>query len=275
MPFKAVISDLTSVDEAHRGLYRKVEDPASPANGKFILDVEPVEGFDLAPVSNLLSALREERERSERAERQAKAWEGLNPDEVKKRLEREERLSKIDPTKEADRLATEKVEAYKSTAQAEIAALKAKSETREKSLLDQIRNLLLTSQAQAMIAKHKGNATVLLPHVTSRARVREKDDGTFVVEVLDERGGVRIKDASGAAFSIEDLVVEMRGTKDFGVLFATDGTTGSESSRGTPGSISTTKNPWKKDSFNLTEQMRLQRTDPARAKALMAEAGVA
>ena len=38
------------------------------------------------------------------------------------------------------------------------------------------------------------------------------------------------------------------------------------------GGTSTTKNPWKKESFNLTEQIQLAQTNPAEAARLKAEA---
>ena len=41
-----------------------------------------------------------------------------------------------------------------------------------------------------------------------------------------------------------------------------------------PSKGTTGKNPWKNDSFNLTEQGRLLRDDPAKARSLAAEAGI-
>lgn len=272
---KAYVDSLEAVDEAVRGFYKEVTD--GDLKGKFILAVEPVEGVSLENVSGLKSALASERTKSEELERKAKNFDGLDPTDVRKKLEKYENLSKIDPNKEADRLAHEKVEAYKTQAQKDIAKAQEDAKKREDQLLGQVTQLLLTSEAKSALAKHGGDIELLLPHIERKSRVREGQDGKFAVEVLDSNGIARIKDASGALMSIEDLVVEMRGTETFGKAFTNGGTSGGggEARPGSGGTGGGTKNPWTKDHFNLTEQFKIEKSNPQLAKRLQAEAGVA
>lgn len=273
---KAYVDSLDAVDEAARGFYKEVTDEG-PLKGKFILAVEPMEGFALENVAGLKSALSSERSKREEIERKAREFEGLDPADVRKKLEKYDQLSQIDPNKEADRLAHEKVEAFKTQAQKDIAKAEEKAKAREEQLMGQVTQLLLTSEAKSALAKHSGDIELLLPHIERKTRVREGQDGQFVVEVLDSNGIARIKDASGALMSIEDLVVEMRGTETFGKAFANGGTSGGGGNErpGSGGSGGGTKNPWSKDHFNLTEQFKIEKANPQLAKRLQAEAGAA
>lgn len=272
---KAILDNLESVEEGQRGFYREVTDEKSPIKGKFILAVEPVGGLALENVDGLKTALAKERGQRESNDRLLKEFEGLDPADVRKKLEKYETLSQIDPNKEADRLAHEKVEAFKNQAQKDIASIKETSEKREKNLIGQITNLLLTSEAKGALAKHEGNIDLLLPHVEKRSRVRETDDGQFVVEVVDDNGIARIKDASGALMTIEDLVIEMRAHETFGTAFKNSGTSGGGSQTNGSGGRPTEKNPWTQEHFNLTQQAMITKDNPQLAARLKQAAGAA
>jgi hypothetical protein len=58
-----------------------------------------------------------------------------------------------------------------------------------------------------------------------------------------------------------------------GKVFIAEGNNGGGAEGGRRGR--TTKNPWKQENFNLTEQSRLEKDDPVQANRLKAEAGVA
>lgn len=72
MKLKLVVKSLDEVEEAVRALYAKQDD------GSFKLDVDGV-----PDVTKLTGALAKEREAREAAEKQAKAFDGMNADEVK------------------------------------------------------------------------------------------------------------------------------------------------------------------------------------------------
>ncbi|MBS7703310.1 hypothetical protein [Chelatococcus asaccharovorans] len=270
---KAYVDDIEALDEGLRQFYRKVEDDKHPLGGKFVLAVEPVAGFGIENVETLKSALASERERREKNDRLLKDFEGLNAADVRQKLERLERVSKIDPDKESDRLAAEKIDAFKTQVQKDIQELKTRHEDREGRLVQQVNYLMSTSEAKGALAKHGGDIELLLPHVERQTRVKETEDGRFIVEVIDDKGIARIKDASGALMTIEDLVIEMRGKDPFGKAFSNSGTSGGGAKPGAAGGgRPTEKNPWSKDNFNLTEQMRISRENPELAARLKSAA---
>ena len=57
-------------------------------------------------------------------------------------------------------------------------------------------------------------------------------------------------------------------------LFKTNGQGGYNPAAGGAGSAGGVTNPWKKESFNLTEQGKILKSDPAQEKQLAAAAGV-
>jgi hypothetical protein len=101
--------------------------------------------------------------------------------------------------------------------------------------------------------------------------VQEGDE--FVVRVIDEDGETRVT-RDGKDMGIRELVQELKADQDFGALFEGTGTTGSGSNpKGSSGGgAAPQKNPWAKDSLNLTEQMRLARENPTLANKLKAQA---
>lgn len=279
MALQALVDDIETLDEGLRGFYRKLEiedenNPMHAHNGRYVLDVAPVAGVAIDHTEGLKSSLSQARTERDDANKKLQTFDGIDPIDVKTKLEKLEKLQKIDPTKEADKLADEKVQAVKDAAQKEVAKLTATGKGREDKLTAQIRNLLLTSDAKSALSKHGGDVELLLPHIERQARVREKDDGSFVVEVLDKGGTTRLKDMSNP-MSLEDLVTEMKSIDPFAKAFDAENSGSRSSSSGNPGGPSNggTKNPWKNDTLNLTEQARITRETPDVAKRLKAEAG--
>lgn len=279
MPLQALVEDLETIDEGMRDLYRKVEvddtNPLAAFNGKFILDVQPVAGVAIDHTEGLKSSLSKARGERDDLEKKLKTWEGLEPIDTRAKLEKLDNLQKIDPTKEADRLADEKVNSVKEKAKQELSDAQAKAAERETKLTAQIRHLMLSNAATTALQKHGGNVELLTPHVERQCRVREKEDGTFVTEVLDKSGEVRLKDISNP-MSIEDLVSEMKALEPYSSAFSADSSGSRSGTSGTPsGGSAGGNNPWKKDTWNLTEQSRIAVNDPAKAKRLRQEAGAA
>lgn len=84
---------------------------------------------------------------------------------------------------------------------------------------------LIEGTAIAAIAKEKGSAKLLLPHVVSRARMVE-EDGEYRVEVLGANGEPMFN-AEGERASIEDVVRELKASEDFLGAFEATGRAGS------------------------------------------------
>lgn len=221
MPLKAVIKG--EVPEGLGDYYK----PKEGEQGVFVLDVEPVGGLSLEDVSGLKTALSTERTKAAEAERTAKAFEGLNPKTVREKLTRLEELEQIDPNKEADRIAHAKVDA----------AVKQLNEKHEQELTerdaritryrDRVYDQEIRVAAIEAITSEKGVPDLLLPHVMSSTRLRETDDGKFLVEVVDKEKNVRIGDSKGTPMTIAGLVKEMKENEIFSRAFEPSGGNGS------------------------------------------------
>jgi hypothetical protein len=72
--------------------------------------------------------------------------------------------------------------------------------------------------------------------------------------------------------SIADTLTAFAGTEE-GKFFLQSNSTGGGATGSSP-KTTNTNNPYKKESFNLTEQIKLENNDPAKAAALKAQAGV-
>lgn len=219
MALKAILEKLEDAPEATRSFYRESE-------GKFILDVEPANGYALEDVSGLKSALGKERTSREALEKQVVKFKDIDPEKALAALKELEELKAIDPTKEADKIASTKFEAAKSQLlEKHTAELKVRDE-RVGHLSGTIDSLLREQRAAVALAEAKGSVELLLPHVLKSTRTVERD-GRFDVEVVDAEGNVRI-DGKGNNMSIKDLVAEMRQSESFGAAFQASGKSGSD-----------------------------------------------
>lgn len=291
---KAVVTDLNAVEETHRPFYTE-------KNGKFVLNVTPVEGYELDNVQGLKTALGAERNNVAVLTEQLKPYQGLDanaartaierigaygeitPDAAKTALETAQRLSALDPAKEADKIAGEKLETLKGqlTAQfnlreTELTGQVTNYKSTVESLTGQLQNLMADSQIKGEVIKANPlddarDAVELL--VAKFVRTSMKD-GKIVVEVLDVNGNPRIKDHNGTPFSVADLVAEVRERSPS--LFKPDekrglGVTPGNTANPPAGGVT---NPYAKETYNLTQQYVLENTKPDLAKQLKAAAGV-
>jgi len=294
MPIKAIVTDLNTVDENLRSLYVEKD-------GKFFADVEPVDGYELDNVKGLKSALGAERNLKATLEQTVKAFEGLDatsarqaleqlsafgdltPAQAKKFKEDYEKLAALDPTKEADKIAQELVKQRETALQGEFTK-------REKELADkadaavtvaealkgQLKKLMVDNAIAASLATLDplDDARDALAVLAQQAIRTKEVNGQFVVEVIDEQGNPRIKDHHGTPVTVADYLAEIKKTRPG--LFKADNIqgTGIDPKASAPKSTSNVVNPWKAETRNLTEQMRITRTDPALAQRLKAEAGI-
>jgi hypothetical protein len=121
------------------------------------------------------------------------------------------------------------------------------------------------------IAKADGISPLLEPLIRSQVRFDEKEG----VVVVDGDGNPRLKDGSGKALGIEDLIAELKANELYSGAFKASGASGGGaggSARGGGGAGA--QNPWKRESLNLTKQGEIAKSNPALAVRLKAEAGV-
>jgi hypothetical protein len=234
MAVKAIIDKLEDAPEALREHY--VAGTAdNGADGKFILGVEAVSGFALENVEGLKSALGKERTTRERLERDVVKFKDLDPDKARAALTELEELKKLDPNKEADKIANSKFEAAKAQLLEQHTKEVEAKDARIAKLTGAVDGLTRKQQATVALAEAKGSVELLLPHVLAHTRVKETEAGDFVVEVVDAAGNARIADAKGSPMDIKGLVAEMRQSETFARAFDGDGHSGSGKEHDNPG----------------------------------------
>lgn len=227
MALKAILASLDGIDDATKALYVEKD-------GKFVLDVETVEGFALEDVSGLKTALGKERTARENAERLTAAFKDIDPAKAKEALAKVEEWGNLDPSKEADKIANSKFEAAKTQLLEKHTGELTSRDERIGHLTKTVEGLLIDAAATSALAEAKGSVELLLPHVRAHTRVKEVD-GKFQVEVIDKDGNAKIADSKGTPMDIKGLVAEMRQSDAFGRAFEGSGNSGTGKTPGNGG----------------------------------------
>lgn len=226
---KAIISQLTDVDDGFRSHYR-AGTAAENMEGKFILDVEAFEGFGLENVNGLKTALSTERSALQAEKQKTKDFEGLDPVEAKNAIAKVKDLGTLDPKKDLDRLVQEKVDLQLG----QINDLQTK-ELNARDAKIKARDALLTSTFQREaavkeIAAQKGDVDLLLPHVLPSIAfdLEEGENGALTpkTRVVDANGNTRIGSSAGSNMTIAEHVAEMKKSDKFSKLFDGSGHNG-------------------------------------------------
>lgn len=116
------------------------------------------------------------------------------------------------------------------------------------------------SRSQAIRDKAKAAGIGLAPKTVSETLFFQMLEATLT--------GIDVSDETALAAALEKFKTENPG------VIAAPGS-GSGVKTGAPSSPTGGKNPWAKDSFNVTEQVKMFQSDPAKAKQMASEAGVA
>lgn len=247
---------------AWEGLTEGLRELYEEKDGEYVLSVD---GMD--DTSGLKSALQKERAERDKLAKQVKEWAGLGktPEEISELLGKlqDEEAKKAAAAGEWEKVKAQLVESHKkdlTKKDEEVAKMRASLES-----------YLVDAAATATIAELKGVPQLLLPHVKSSVKVIEAD-GRYTVQVIDANGTPRIN-GKGEMLTIRDLVEEMKQSDVFGRAFEASGTSGSGSGGNAAPGSSGTKNPWKQESFNMTEQGRILNENRSLAEQLAKEAG--
>lgn len=264
---KAYVTDLESVDENLRGLYAEKD-------GKFFLQVTGVDGWELDNVAGLKSALGTERKTAGDLRVRLDAFGDLDPSKARKAMKDAARFAEFDPEVEADKLAKERFDAQRAQLMGQhneaLAGLQGTIERRNA----QVQNLLVGTGIKGALQGTNPDPDLqdALEMILAKSIRTKEVGGDFVIEVVDDSGNPRIKDGFGNAMTIQDLVKEVREKRP--AFFKADEVHGIPvSPKAGPTARSGVSNPWAKDSWNFTEQMKLENTNPTLANQLKAQAG--
>lgn len=172
--------------EAIKGKTVTMDSLYAEKDGAYILNGEAVDGLRIENVDGLLKNKSELLKEAEKAKR-----------------ERAEALAELEKARaqqsESDGKPNEKIEAVRKSLLDEFAkkeaALAARLEKREAQLKrDRIR-----AEAAQALAKHKGDAALLMPHIESALSAVETESGDYKVRVVGPDGSEMWSKASGSA----------------------------------------------------------------------------
>lgn len=225
MALKAIIEKLDDVAEGVRSEYR-AGTKEEGLEGRFVLAVDTVGGFALENVEGLKSALGKERTTVRNLTAAAEAFKDMDPAKAREALAKFDEFSKLDPEKEADKIAQTKLDGLKAQLVEKHTGELTARDTRIQGLTSVVDSLVREQAATAAIAAAKGSVELLLPHVLKQTRTVEKD-GNFSVEVIDASGNIRIGDGQGSPMDLAGLVGELRKSDVFARAFEGEGHSGS------------------------------------------------
>ena len=196
-------------------------------------------------------------------------FEGIDPEEVRKLAAEKQRLEEERQLKagEVDKVVENRVKGLKADWDKHVATL-----TNERDTLTSRLTAIQIDQGVITAATKRGLRPTAIPDITSRARLVFKlvngaprafeNDGTTV---RYGRDGV-------TPMTLEEWVDAQ--VADAPHLFESNagGGAAGNGAGGAAGSGRSVKNPFRKETWNLTEQMKLQKSDPALAARLKAAA---
>jgi hypothetical protein len=208
---KAAIRSLEEVEEGQRSLYRQEGEI-------FVLNVEGALGWGNENIEGLKGTLGKLRADKSSLEDRLKPYDGLDATAARDALKKVEEFTAIDPKKEADRIAQEKINA-------QVGQIKSMYEGEKKTLtdrLDRFKGQLVALGVDAEIDRAlnglEASGHKISPPVRGDLRVvlrqyvgHEFDDdkGSLRVTVHDGQGVPRVKNTAGDLMSIADLVAEL------------------------------------------------------------------
>ena len=197
-------------------------------------------------------------------------FDGINPDEVRRLAEEKRKLelqAQGHKPEEIDKLVTERLKGLKADWDKQFAAV-----TGERDSLTTRLTAIQIDQGVITAATKRGLRPTAIPDITSRARLVFKLVNGAPQAFESDGKTVRYGRDGITPMTLEEWVDAQ--VADAPHLFESNaggGAAGNPAGGGT-GSQRSVKNPFRKETWNLTEQMKLQKTDPTLAARLKAAA---
>lgn len=177
-------------------------------------------------------ALQEEAERMRaalaKANREAKEYRlkakefekaGFTPEELREIREKEERrkLQELERKQDFNKL--------KETLTSQFQQKEKEYQAQIESLRSSMEKTLIQRDVTSAIAKNEGIEPLLRPHVESRVKLMENEDGTLVARVVDSDGSPMFN-AKGEYMTVEEYVATLKEDEVFGAAFRGRGQSG-------------------------------------------------
>jgi hypothetical protein len=189
-------------------------------------------------------------------------YAGIDPDEVRQLAAEKQRLEEAQQIRDGE---VEKV--IESRTKSMLAEFNKRAATlaSERDSLHSRLSAIQIDQAVIELATKRGLEPTAIPDITARAHATFKLVGG-AAQPFESDGRTVLSGRDGAPMSIAEWLDVQAGEAPH--LFAP--TNGCQSTGASPGGASsrTQHNPWKKETWNLTEQMRITRSNPQLAEKL-------
>ncbi|HOF72326.1 MAG TPA: hypothetical protein PLV05_02150 [Verrucomicrobiota bacterium] len=199
---------------------------------------------------------------------QKKRFEGIDPEQVRKLAEEKQRLEEAQQIKagEVEKVVEARVKAARGELEKQVAAVRAERDALNVRLVT-----IQIDQGVVAAASKRGLRPTAIPDITARARqVFRLVNGVPLAFEADGQT-VRVGKDGSTAMTLDEWVEQQ--VADAPHLFESNAGGGAAGNgSGGAGGNRSGRNPFRKETWNLTEQMKLERTDPALAARLRAAA---
>lgn len=237
-------------------------------DGEFVLDVDGRDKVGEFRNNNRTLKAKLEAQAAELAALKLR-FEGVDPEEAKRLAAEHQALLEKEQMKagDAEKVIAARVAAAKADAAKDAAGLQRKLEQAEARL-----SSTLIDQGVLTLATKRGLRSTAVPDITARARGAVRLVEGAVVVVGGDGQSPRLGKDGVSPMSLEEWIEAQ--AVDAPHLFETNagGGAAGNSPGGAGGGKQAVKNPFLRESWNLTEQMRLQKSDPGLAARLKAAA---
>jgi hypothetical protein len=196
-----------------------------------------------------------------------KRFEGIDPDEVRKLAEEKQRLEEAQQLKggEVEKVVENRLKAAKAEWDKQLSAV-----TSQRDALNGRLTAIQIDQGVITSATKRGLRPTAIPDITGRARtVFKLVDGAPRAYEADGQT-VRVGKDGIAPMTLDEWVDQQ--VADAPHLFESNAGGGAAGNGSGGAGNRSVKNPFRKESWNLTEQMKLQKSDPQLAARLKAAA---
>ena len=198
---------------------------------------------------------------------QKKRFEGIDPEQVRKLAEEKQRLEEAQQLKggEVDKVVENRLKTAKTEWDKQFAAV-----TSERDSLNARLTAIQIDQGVIGSATKRGLRPTAIPDITARARtIFRLVDGAPRAYEADSRT-VRVGKDGITPMTLDESVDQQ--VADAPHLFESNAGGGAAGNGSGGAGNRSVKNPFRKESWNLTEQMKLQKSDPQLAARLKAAA---
>lgn len=240
---------LPSIRENLDGLTEEEQNHYTEQDGKFHLQVDPVNGIALEDVGGLKKTVEKLRGNETQLQKDLKAsqenfvaletkYEGIDPDEARDAIQKFDEVKDWDgdtKIKEAVGASERKAE---SSRQELVKVHKKEVEILQDELADvelQLTEAIIHTRIVEALQKEEGSVELLLPHVKKHVRMVKNSTGKRVSEVVNDSDEPRVGDSAGNPMTITQYVQEMKINKTFAAAFSGANSTGSGGSNSPDG----------------------------------------